>query len=510
MKKYLLLIIIFFGLKNTISAQEVIEVVEDTEEVEETVLESTEDNNNINSLYSNNNTTDIVTGEIENTLLIFKGKNSDKYGLKNKNNKILVKPIFNSINSYGSTRNRIIASLNWDKRGVIDQNGTIIVPFKFSEISKRNNLFIATSNNLKTIFDFYGNKLFQDNYEDFYFIDNGYISVKKNELYGVLNPFGKELIPTEYEYVQYNNSKDWFILKQNDVSIIQKPNGKPVFGKEFTDLQKLDYSFNVIKAKKNGKYGIINSEKEILVPFKFQDINKEYHENTFIVKQKGKWGLYSALINDYVKKTEFDKIRRITSYLYVFEKDNQKYLTDIVSGKKINISNYSRTSNYTSYGLITVEKNNLGGVLDIKTGKLIVPINYSYNDITQYTIKSKLPDSKSYDIFNHKGEKILENITSFKFLKNTRILLTSKGKVGLLDKGKIVMPLEYNFITDYKNFPVIYAKKKDKHVLLNNYDYSYLIEPSDKKITVDAENKVITLNNKKYTVALGKLIEIKK
>ena len=64
------------------------------EEVEETVIESTEsDETNVNSFYSKS-TTDIVTGEIDNTLLIFKGRNTSLFGLKDKTNKVSGKAYF--------------------------------------------------------------------------------------------------------------------------------------------------------------------------------------------------------------------------------------------------------------------------------------------------------------------------------------------------------------------------------------------------------------------------------
>lgn len=502
MKKYLLLIFVFFILKNTTIAQEVIEVVEDTEEVEETVIESTE-TDNVNSLYGRSNSTDIVIGEIDNTLLIFKGKNSNKYGLKNKNNKILVNPIFDKIYKYESTKNRIIASIN-NKNGVIDSKGNIIIPFECNDIDFRENIIVAYTNKKRVVFDFFGNILIDNEYNYIDSLENGFFRVKKNGYYGILSPTGEEIFPIEYEDIYYNGR--WFKLKKNGIITYKYHNGQYVFDKEYSNIVPVD---NLFKAKKGKKYGLINRYGKIILPFKFEDIGDKYFDNNYIVKINDKWGIYNLLLGNLIEKADYNEIKWISGYLYLVKKNNQKILLNLISKKKIDCSNYTWVYPYINNNLLRVEESNLKGALDLTSGKLVIPTKYYDLEYFNHIIKSKI-SANSYDLYTLKGRSLVKDISDTKYLTKDKLTFSGKGKVGLIENDKIVLPLEYDFISYYRYFRVVLVKKDNKYALLNNYNYNYLIPFSDNKIIVDKDDKIIIYKNKKYTVALGKLIEIKK
>ncbi len=478
--------------------------------IEEVLIESTEaEETNVNSLYSRS-TSDIVTGEIDNTLLIFKGRNTSLYGLKDKNNKVLVKPIFNSISTYGSTKNRIQARFSWEKNGVIDSKGNIIIPFEYSNISKNNNnQFIVTKKNQKQLLDYFGRPLLKNSYEDIYFLNQKYIKIKSNGLYGLLSLNGEEVFPAEYEDINHYSSQDWFLLNQNGKTLIKDSQGKSVFGKQYTNISKLDYDFKYILAEKNGKYGIINKFNDEIAPFIFDAISKEYDNRLFTVQEKGKWGIYSVLFDAYIVKPEYDAIQRVSSGYYILDQGATRTFINLLSNKKVDFSNYDKINNYVSYNIVRVENNGLKGGVDVNSGKLIIPVKYSYLDISSNYISARLPNTKISDVYDRNGKLLFKNVTQISRLKDYHYRVASEGKVGVVSKNKIVINAKYDFIKSYDNLSAFLVKENDKYGLIN-YDNKFLIPLGKHKINVNESKNTIHWKDKNYMISLGKLVQLKK
>ncbi len=478
----------------------------DDEIIEEIVIESTEIN--VNSFYSKS-TTDIVTGEIDNTLLIFKGRNTSLYGIKDKNNKVLVKPIFNSISTYGSTKDRIQARFDWKKNGVIDSKGTIIIPFEYSNISKNKNQFIVTQNNEKRLLDYYGKSLLKNSYEDISFLNQNYIKVKSNGLYGLLKLNGDEVFPIEYEEINHYSSQDWFLLNQNGKTLLKDSQGKRIFGKEYTNISKIDYNFRYILAEKNGKYGIINKSNDIVAPFIFDTVSKEYDNRLFTVQENGKWGIYSILFDAYIVKPEYDGIKKISSGYYVLDKGSSKTFINLLSNIKVDFSNYDKVNNYVSYNIVRVENNGLKGGANANSGKLIIPLKYDYLDISSNYVKARLPNTKLSDVYDTKGKLLFSNVTQIKRLKDYYYRVSSKGKVGVISRNKIIVDAKYDFIKSFKNLAVFLVKDKEKYGLID-YDNQFLIPLDNYKININEAKNIINWKGKNHMISLGKLVELKK
>lgn len=498
--KQTILVFLLLFIHSIIFSQEVIEV---EEEVEETVIESTE--SNVNSYYSEN-TADIVTGEIDNTLLIFKGKNSSLYGIKDKNNKILVKPIFNSISSYGSTKDRIKADFGWKKNGVIDKNGNIIIPFEYSSISKYNNIYTVTKDSKKSLMDYFGKPLLKNSYEDISTLTTNYIKVKNNGLYGIINAAGDIVFPLQYEEINYYSSQDWFLLNKNGISSVKDSKGKDIFGKKYTSIAKLDYSFRYIMAEKKGKFGIINKSDQIVAPFEFESIKKNYDNRLFITKQNGKWGVYSIIFDQFIVKPEYDDVTLLSSDYYLLSNGNNKTLINLLINKKFDLSAYDEVRKYITNSKVNVVKNKLRGTVSVNTGKLVVPTNYSYIDINSNYLKAQLPDSRLSDIYDNDGKLLVKNVSSIKRLKDNFSRVSSNGKVGIVGKNEIVIPLDYDLIKNYDNLAVLLVKSKNKYGLVDSKN-KFIIPLGTHPITI-TDGK-INWKNKKYTITLGKLIELK-
>ncbi len=490
---------------------------------EETILESTEedveilveddsytDSNNVNSYNSSTNSVDIVTGEIKNTLLIFKGKNTNLYGLKNKKGKVLVKPVFYSIDSYNSTKNRIMASLAYNKKGLIDNKGSIIIPFEYSYIYKNQKFYKCTKNGQVTLFDYEGNSILKKSYDEIELFENQF-KVKENGLYGILNLNGKALLPIEYDEIFYYKQKEWFLVVKGGISNIINRKGENIFGKKYTSISKIDYNLNYLLAEKNENFGVINAFGKEITPLIFEAINSNYDDSRFIVKQKGKWGVYDIFFKQFLITPNYDKIKKISSGYYLLTNSDQKILHNLILNTKIDLSEYGNVNDYVSNGLIiTVEKNKLYGTYSLGVNKLIIPQKYQSVYSSSYHIQCKIPNSKFYDIYNHKGEILVENsrIKSFNSNYNYQKII-SKGTVGVLHKGKVIIDAKYDFIKSFKNTHYVFVKSDKKNGLISLNDGKFIIPLNTSFITVIADKNTINWKNKNYRVILNKLVEIK-
>ena len=117
-----------------------------------------------------------------------------KSGVVNRKNKIVVPLIYDDIKLFYSG---ISVAVSKGKEGVIDKTGKVIIPFIYNKVS-----FQPDENNLYT--------------------------VQRNELYGLINKFGKTIVPEEYEYITDEPEGGLYIAKKNGKFGFLDPTGKTV------------------------------------------------------------------------------------------------------------------------------------------------------------------------------------------------------------------------------------------------------------------------------------------
>ena len=219
----------------------------------------------------------------------------------------------------------------------------------------------------------------------------------------------------------------------------------------------LDIIYDVIGANymvKNGKYGVVNINQEVLIPFEYDDIKTIYKSATkcsslYIVKKNGLWGLSDSE-----------------------DKGNLVFRPE-----------YKRIDTYYSIGLHYIEivkENDLRGLYYVKDRKLLIPIKYDAISSVSGYLRTKS---------NKKGN----GKTYFKVYLN--------GKKGILDKaGKILIPVDYqeiNFAYDLKGIETIIAKKNNKYGLINlentttlDFKYERIESLALKRVAITKKGKV--------------------
>jgi hypothetical protein len=173
-------------------------------------------------------------------------------------------PVYNDFST--NTPTLIFKNLN-NKYGMLASNGDLLIPFEFDELNK-----------IKS-YDFF--------------------EVSKRSKFGIVDENGKTLIPLKYNriyplYDQFDDievrNKSFFIVDDN--SIIDINNNIIISG--FNSIIPIFENRNILIVSKNKKFGIIDINKNTILPLEYDEISNwtEYgpSHSKFIVKN-GKTGL---------------------------------------------------------------------------------------------------------------------------------------------------------------------------------------------------------------------------
>lgn len=187
---------------------------------------------------------------------------------------------------------------------------------------------------------------------------------KKNGKWGYINRYGKNIIPFIYDDVtyfesqsnlalvskgNYPNSKYGFIDKKGNIIIPLKYSNAIFFingfawvnengisyyidknGKSFFKNFKFDYDYNGFHDnrsafKLNNKFGFIDTNGEIIIPPKYDEIrNFNDGEKICQVKVNGKWGAIN-INGEYILKPDYDYVSSFNEKIGYCIKDG-KYL----------------------------------------------------------------------------------------------------------------------------------------------------------------------------------------
>ncbi|MBX7164526.1 MAG: WG repeat-containing protein [Saprospiraceae bacterium] len=220
----------------------------------------------------------------------------------------------------------------------------------------------------------------------------------------------------------------------------------------------------------NGKWGVLDALGAKLTDCQYEDILYLEKIQYYIVKEKGKYGVFNK--NIYLKvEPEFDKFISFSNGLFEFQKAGNSYLIDtsgkVVFGPEPNtIIDFSNDVIVYSDGLMEGAKT-FGN-------KEIFPCKY--NSISGF-------NNNLASISNSIGETALCNskgeiLTAFEYsgiiiCDEDLIIVLKNDKFGFLDhKGKIVIPIEYDFVACFI----------DGQALVKKYGNYFYINKENKKI----------------------------
>ena len=267
----------------------------------------------------------------------------------------------------------IVAKNN--KYGIIDKFGNVIVPLKYDLIehpkkySNRAEVFVVKKNNSLQFLDKTAKPITEFNIKSYRWEKGNMFIIENNEnLFGAITNGGVYTIPSIYEEIQ-----------------------------SFTD--------SVTGAKKNGKYGLIDIDNNVVYPFISNNILPERFSDYFTVEKDGKFGLVDKK-GQTVLPFKYDSIDRCfysENPRFIVEQSGLYGVIDLNQNIIIPIK-YDDISNWVEYGPKEhfITKNGKKGLIS-REGKIVIPPIYDqiYVDNEQI-IKVKVDEN--YGTINWKNQ----------------------------------------------------------------------------------------------------------
>ncbi|AFY34459.1 WG repeat-containing protein [Calothrix sp. PCC 7507] len=298
------------------------------------------------------------------------------------------------------------------KYGFIDITGKIIIPIEFDEASG--------------------------------FMFGGIAKVKKNGLYGCFDGKGKEVVAIEYEEIG-NNSSSCYDISEEEF----KPS-KPL-----------------IKAKKYGKWGYVDINNKIVIPFVFEDAHGFYN-GLAAVKKDAKWG-YINIEGKVIIDFKFDNASDFYEKIAGVKKDNK---WGFINKKEQVVLPFqfedAHSFHPSSKKLAAVKKNGKWGFINTN-GILVIPFQFE--------------DAANFGLFQNNGANVKKN-----------------GKWGLINsKGQITIPFEFEESICFDEGLGI-AKKYGKYGYIDSngnvvipfkFESALLFSGDYAQVTIDGENHSI-------------------
>ncbi len=278
------------------------------------------------------------------------GKNG-KYGIINKLNQLILPIEYDEIGSFNDGLALVVKN---NLYGFTNTSGDVVIPLKYQSVGSFQNGYAyveqqvkvdtaETEKSLKGIINSKGELVV--NIENDWiepFNNRGIARARKNNKYGLYTINGSLLVDFIYDNIGEFNNGYALVADSNTYTFINEK------GKLITDF-KFEYSPEALtyskfsdlgfaKVMTKGKFGIIDTTGEKVVPAIFDAIGKYKPSGLTAVSKKGKWGYANQ------------DLRLSIQYLYDFG-------ADFVNGKAI------------------VKKDDIYGIIDTD-GKLIVPLQY--------------------------------------------------------------------------------------------------------------------------------------
>ena len=380
-----------------------------------------------------------------------------------------------------------------NKWGVIDSNGQTIIDPSYEEIitipNSKNDVFLC---------------VYDVNYE------TGEYKTK------ALNSKNEEIF-TQYDQIEAISNNDENNNLWNESNILRvKKDGKygiiDLSGKELTEIKYEEIVAvsgieNALQVKENNKYGVIDSEGKLIVEPKYTEVTNFGKDNKsgFIVKNEdGKYGIVDYS-NQIVLETKYEEILKIYGNdMYVVKQEGKQILvkkdgTEVLSQGYDSINQILKNADN---GIIFM-KNSKFGVMKI-TGE--VTIEPEYEDLKEaksgiliaskegkygvVDIQNNMKIDFKYAIinYNEKADIYIAEDANFNndIIDNTFTIKQTGILIDMNDeKGYIKLRQE----DEYKYYNYKFEEKKESDININNT--LFLSKKDGKYGFVDKEGKVV-------------------
>lgn len=491
-------------------------------------------------------------------------RQGSRYGLVHKNGTRILPIEYNDIGWFNAAGLAVIK--RHKKYGYVNTKGEIVLPFQYDYARNFSyGLAQVEKDGKKYLIDIKGNKRFQIDYDYISGFSDGLAKVRRNGQHAFVNKEGKIVIPFE-SYERIDDFKNGVAIakkisestgsssQQEQSSMVPQLKSEPksyfglidrqgriiadfeydeisVYRDCFYALQRgtesrqlmirdgkvisldaddtYDFSEGFATVKRGGKWGLINKNGELLIPFQY-DYMLPFSKGLSAVRRAGKWGFIDAAGAERIA-IQYDKVSKFSNGISVVVKSGQYGLIDTL-GRVILPFEHDFISDFKE-DVAFVTKDNKKGCINQK-GELIVPIELDYKMIEQFSeglarVVQYRDDKKQVGFINKQGALAIPFIDCdfMSNFSNGFAKVQKDGKVGIINtKGKMIVPIAYDKIRRHPYSLEVYKAKKlgilnskGEEIVPIQYEHVHFI--TDKLMTLSLGNdyehyQVINLDGK--------------
>lgn len=257
------------------------------------------------------------------------------------------------------------------KQGVANLSGEIIIPIQYSNIIIAGNLINAQNDDVVIVFDNKGQKFSNENFISIISTmnKNYFISIDKNENFGIIDKDNNILIENKYTFIDYLFN-DYFIAQDETYLGIIDINEDIIVKFNYDVLQKLENT-NVIQGIKDNNIELIDNNMNVIASM----------ENAEIEIEKN----YIKIYNSKDKKFfDFDgkelfNTPTMNNQNLVAKKQNSKWgFVDKNGNVKVEYI-YDMVTDFNIYGYAGIKKDGKWGVINLE-GNIILEPTYEIEE----------------------------------------------------------------------------------------------------------------------------------
>ena len=436
----------------------------------------------------------------------------------------IIKGIFSKEEKTGGiTSKTYFAAFKDNKWGVIDENGDVIIEPSYEEMmiipNNKTDIFLCTydvnydtgeystkalNSKNQEIFTEYNKVEAISNHDenDTLWYEDNVLRVQKDGKWGVINYDGKVLLNTEYDSIEsVQGIKNALLIEKEGKYGVADNEGKIILDPIYTGVTNLgkDNRSGYIVKNDEGLYGIVDASKNVILENKYEEIEKVYGNDLYVVSQNGKQkvvnkdgqdvltegfdqitnilktkdsgviytsnGKYGIMtLTEEIKiEAQYDNLVEAKANVFIATKDNKRGIIDIDNQEKVPFD--YNTITYNEIGDIYVAEDEnynsqvMNNQFEVKQTGILIEINTD----SGYFVLRQNDEYKYYNFkFEEKNKKdILTNHTLYLDKKD--------NQYGYVDKdGNVVIEYMYDDATEQNEYGFAAVKKDGKWGAINN------------------------------------------
>ena len=248
-----------------------------------------------------------------------------------------------------------------------------------------------------------------------------------------------------------------FEITKGSYNLINKKTGEKQFTGNYDFLDSFGSSANFI-AKKGTKYGLINQEEIIVLPFEYDTIVDRRMRSDKIgfnisygfIKKNGKFGLLDSLGNSSTP-IHFDQAPKTSNHWGIPFSIDGKFGATSLYGEVLIPFEYDNHISINDPNFAHVKKDGKQGLYEFKKS-LVLPTEYDYIYFDEDSEIFIVGKEKNRGVYHKNGEIILpiiyDKISHTSLMNGQRCLrLTKDKKKGIANfKGDFILPVEFESI----------------------------------------------------------------